>query len=478
MSAPEPLRGVKASTVYRPYLVRGLNWLGDAVMSLPAMAALARAGIPMRVLTRSASAAVYKGLPMVSDVIIEERGLAGRLKTVSKLLARRFSGALLLPNSLSSALTAFASLIGDRTGYARDLRSIFLSRAVPVHAADLRSHQSFYFLRLIEALGLDATFTRPLLNPPPPDPAFELPEGFKLAIAPGAAYGGAKRWPASNFAQAASLILASRPGTAIVLGGPGEAAAAAEVSGSSFLRAQKVINLAGLTSLSQAISVLSRCHLTLSNDSGLMHLSGALDVPVVAVFGPTDPMTTSPLSRRFTILRAPAPCSPCLKRECPRARRICLEELTPSMAAEAADKLLSPFQTGRGAVIWTPADGFDWPSANLPPNTRLIAAQSQMDAIKNLAPPPPGALIIPKPIEAPKDWAEISKRGQISPASSIWMGDTPESLRPAARLGGGSILIMTERAMASLPALRDEAVPLLAAPDPSRAFQWLAAMAS
>ncbi|MDR2456420.1 MAG: lipopolysaccharide heptosyltransferase II [Deltaproteobacteria bacterium] len=496
-------KGIKNATRYRPYLVKGANWLGDAVMSLPAMAALAKAGVPMRVLSRSGAFGVYEHLPMVGGMVLEEKGFAGRVKTIVKLLNQRYSGALLLTNSFSSALIALASLIPDRTGFSRDFRSLMLSRAVRIMPADLLVHQSFYSLRLVEALGIPAPFVRPSLAPKrPPEPAFGLGEGFKLALAPGAAYGGAKRWPAQSFAKAAKDILASRPGTAVILGGPNETGAAKAVE-EALAGGPRVVNLAGQTTLTEAISVLAKCHLTLSNDSGLMHLSGALDVPVVAVFGPTDPMITAPLSRRYAILRNPVDCAPCLKRECPRGRRICLDDLEPSLASEAAGKLLSPFQTGRGALFWSDPKGVSLPKAPLPNDMRLVMvegvkspgdeagaeresaseeeniAQSTAEAGKpEKTPAPPGALILPRPERGEIDWQKFIKDHKINPASSFWLGDEKESLAPAAKLGGRSILVMTERAIGKIADWRQEMVPDLTAPSALKAFEWLWAMLS
>jgi heptosyltransferase-2 len=465
----------------RTLLVRGLNWLGDAVMGLPALGALARAGIPMTILTRAATAALYESLSPAGGVVIEERGLAGRLRTLRRLKAGAHGGALLLPNSLSSALTALAALIPNRTGYARDGRRPLLTRAVQARPVDLAAHQSFYFLRLVEAMGLPAPFARPALTPEALDPSLSLPEGLKLAVAPGAAYGGAKRWPASEFAAAARLILTDRPGTAVILGGAAERATCDEVEDRLARgRGPAILNLAGRTTLAQAMAVLARCHLTISNDSGLSHLSGALDVPVVAVFGPTDPLTTSPLSRRLAVLRKPAPCSPCLRRECPKSRRVCLEGITAEMAADAADKLLSPIRTGAGAVFWTPTAEESWPSGPLPPKTRLVAARSDLERAEPGVDPesaPPGTLLLPRPLRESRDWPAVLKDNRISLRDSFWLGDTVESLRPAASLGGRAVLIMTAGALSNLTAFRElDPGPDLAAPDSGRALEWMASL--
>ena len=522
-------KGLKNATFFRPYLVKGVNWLGDAVMSLPALTALAKAGVPMKVLSRKAAAAIYQGFPMVSEVIAEETGWKGRFRTAMRLMNLRFSGALILTNSFSSALVALLGLVPDRTGYGRDLRSLLLSKPVKVRSIDLSVHQSFYFLRLVEAMGIPATFARPVLSPKSPDPSWGLPEGFKLAIAPGAAFGGAKRWPAQSFAAAALKIVSNRPGSVIILGGPGEASAAKEVE-EALSGGPKVINLAGETTLSQAVSILAKCHLTLANDSGLMHLSGALDVPVVPLFGPTDPMITSPLSRRFAILRKPVPCSPCQKRECPMAKRACLDDLEPDLAVEAAFALLSPFQTGRGAVFWTPSRGEELPLEKIPRGMRLGIVGGNEEAVERAMGLDPGkassksgdpgasigksvadslsqlrmkslgqsfgqalrgtlggyprgfAKLRPLALDLPEsgeiDWQAYMKAHNISGESSLWLGNTVESLAPAQKFGGRSALVMTREALPEIPSWRERKTPDIVAPSPEKALEWLSAMMS
>ncbi|MDR1308706.1 MAG: lipopolysaccharide heptosyltransferase II [Deltaproteobacteria bacterium] len=461
-----------------PLLVRGLNWLGDAVMSFPALVAVAGAlpGRRIVVLARPGSADAYAGLGCVSEVLTEDRSLSSRLSAAKRIRALAPSGALVLPNSFSSAFFAFLTGAPVRVGTARNLRSPLLTRPVGLAPREEAAHECFRFLRLAEELGLKAPFSRPSLEAPPLPPGMALPAGLRLAVAPGAAFGGAKRWPAEHFAQTARLILEGRQGGVVILGGPAEAGAARMVE-EGLSPGTPVLNLAGRTRLGEAMAVLARCHLTLSNDSGLMHLSGALDVPVVAVFGPTNPVRTSPLARRLAILRHPAPCSPCSFRECPRERRICFDDLTPREVAQAAAVLLSPVERSRRQIFWSPTDDQAWPDR--PPRDFVFFSPAAEIAKAGGKPAsaPAWVKVIWKPLEDVNDWRGLIHEYRLDPSSSFWLGDDGRHVRLARSLGGRSVLVMTGRARGEMPALLAEgAIPDLAAPDLARAMEWMASV--
>jgi heptosyltransferase-2 len=332
-------------------LVRGANWIGDAVMTLPALAALHDHFTQARLtlLTRPWAAEVYRGQPGVTQVMTYEpagrhRGLAGGLSLVRELA--HFDLALLFQNAFSAALFPALARIPERWGYARDGRGWLLTRAIRIKPLDLSGHEVFYYLNLLEKLGIPAPYRPPRLHLDESALAeaetLLSPAGLGggqpiLALAPGAAFGPAKRWPETDFAQAARLILKHRPGGTVILGGTEEAPAAARLA--EMLPAPK-LNLAGRTALSTAMAVLSRASLLLTNDSGLMHLGGALGVPLAAVFGPTDPTATGPLGPS-RLIKSRAPCAPCRKRVCPLPRQICFDEVRPALVAEAALELLA-----------------------------------------------------------------------------------------------------------------------------------------
>ncbi len=337
-------------------LVRGTNWVGDAVMTLPALAALA-ANFPqskLTVMTRPWALDIYQNHPGVTGTLPYDkggshRGFRGHRAIIKQMKAEKFDLAVLFQNAFGAALLARLAGINKRIGYARDGRKFLLTDAVKLRPEDRFCHEVFYYLNILESCGLAAPFSQPRFYPSSEAilQAEELWANYKfdkgelaLAIAPGAAFGSAKRWPVANFAAAASEILAKHPGRAIILGGPGETEVAAELARQL---PPNTINLAGQTTLATTGALLAKVGLVLTNDSGLMHLAGAQEnTPLVAVYGPTNPLTTAPLSHKSRRLVSTSPCAPCLKRECPLEERVCFDNITPSAVAQTALDLLEP----------------------------------------------------------------------------------------------------------------------------------------
>ncbi|MDR2366504.1 MAG: lipopolysaccharide heptosyltransferase II [Deltaproteobacteria bacterium] len=456
-------------------MIRGLNWLGDAVMSFPAISAIKRSH-PSRQLVgvaRSATAGVYECLDVMSPVLVEKRPLADRLRLAREIRGLSPAGALVLTNSFSTAFMARVTGAPVRVGSAKNLRSVFLTNPVKFTPQEEAAHESFKFLRLVQELGLRAPFSRPAIPAPPLPGDMALPEGFRLAIAPGAAYGSAKRWDAAHFATAAKLILEGREGAAIILGGPNEVEAAQAVE-AKLAKGPRVLNLAGKTALRDAVAVLARCHLTLSNDSGLMHLSGALDVPVVAAFGPTNPIKTSPLARRRAVLRFPAPCSPCRHRVCPKPERICFDGLTPEIVADAATKLLNPVRKSQKTIVWSPTGERVWPTGRVQGMNLFASATEIAKAGGQPSSAPPWIKIIWRPLETANDWWGLIHERKLDPLSTYWVGDNERSIALSQAVGGRSVLLTTARAQAIIPDLLANGVlPTMAAPDWARALEWI-----
>jgi heptosyltransferase-2 len=253
-------------------------------------------------------------------------------------LRGRFHLALALPNSLESALGLWLMGAPARLGYAADARRPLLNLAVAGrrHLAGL--HTVFYYLGLLQALGEVAAFTPPSLYLGEEETAAAarlLPVGGSgpwVGLSPGAAYGPAKRWPPENFAAAGRELAREFGARLVLLGGPDEAPVARQVE--ALLRVPAV-NLVGRTDLREALGVLSHLKLLITNDSGLMHAAAALQVPVLALFGSTDPGRTGPFTSRATVLRHALPCSPCFRRTCRRGYE-CLTAISVEEAQSAA----------------------------------------------------------------------------------------------------------------------------------------------
>jgi heptosyltransferase-2 len=312
------------------------NWLGDAVMALPAIDDVRRhaPGASISVAARPSIAPLFALVPGIRDVVVVDRQGAGWRDGVRQLREGAFGAALLLPNSLQSAVTAWRAGIPERWGYRAQGRAPLLTRAVRAPAP--RAHQALYYQRLTEALGFAPGPLVPRLDAPADArrAAADLlaSAGWNgssplVALAPGAAYGGAKRWPAASFAELAGA-LASDGVMSVLVGGAADAGAGAAVMGTGILLREapgKIpvpINLIGRTDLPTLAGVLAQCRALVSNDSGAMHVGAALGVPLVAIFGPTNERETRPLGRlEPVVLSHDVWCRPCMLRECPLTHR-------------------------------------------------------------------------------------------------------------------------------------------------------------
>ncbi|MGD9849513.1 MAG: lipopolysaccharide heptosyltransferase II [Desulfuromonas sp.] len=339
----------------RHLLVRQTNWIGDAVMTTPALAAL-RAHFPhsrIVVLANPLVAELFVHHPHVDAVQRYEKqgchgGAAGLWRLGRELRRQGFEAALLLQNAFEAALIARLAGIPWRAGYRTDGRGLLLSHGVARTAADKRRHHTDYYLELLRRLGLNAPAAPLLLacTSAEQDAARTLLAGQRpVAINPGAAYGSAKRWLPERFAAVADA-LADRYGVPIVLtGGPNEQAIGADIAAAM---RSPVQNLIGRTSVRQLMALLQQCRLLVTNDSGPMHVAAAFGVPLVAVFGSTDHRTTSPLAANVRIVRQAVDCAPCLRRQCPTDHR-CMTAISAEMVVAAACELLDGL-SGEGAA--------------------------------------------------------------------------------------------------------------------------------
>jgi heptosyltransferase II len=360
-------------------VVRGVNWLGDAVMTTPALQQL-RTRFPkasITLLTHEKLAGLYAAHPCLDSVLTfaakESVWSIGR-----RLRAEKFDQAIILPNSPRSALESWLARIPPRRGYARTWRRWLLTQAlpsrpghIPMHnrtVTEIRqlvqsqgdsiipasivnqercsaAHQIFEYLHLTAALGASPASIAPSLHVTPEEldqartkwlAGLPLNSGEKtrplLGINPGAEYGPAKRWPAENFAAAARIIMRQTGCACLLFGGPHDAPICASIVKKI---EGDVVNLAGQTNLRELMSLLKLCDVLLTNDTGPMHLAAALGTFLVVPFGSTSPELTGPGlpgSSMQRLLRVGVACSPCFQRTCPIDLR-CLIRISPDLVA-------------------------------------------------------------------------------------------------------------------------------------------------
>lgn len=344
-------------------LVRGVNWVGDALLMTPALASVRRTfpKAHLSLLVRPWVADLFRGNPAVDEVLLYEsagahRGLPGKLRLAGALRRRRFDLAVLFQNAFDAALLAWLARIPERAGFATQGRGWLLTRPVPLPPELRRRHQVEYYLGLIRALGWSeapAELVLPL-STAEQEQADALLRGAGcdgtgpiVALNPGAAYGSAKRWPSERYAALADR-LAGEGCRLLVVGAASDAGAAAEVRAAAE-RPEALMDLTGRTGLKVLAGVLRRCSAFVSNDTGAMHVAAAVGVPLVAIFGPTNPATTGPVSRRALVLRRPVFCSPCLLRNCPIDHRCMRGVSVEEVHAAVAARLQSPARgSGKG----------------------------------------------------------------------------------------------------------------------------------
>lgn len=333
-------------------VVRTTNWVGDAVLMIPSLVAL-RNTFPHAQITALANRWVLPLLvnhPCVDRTVIIDKG-KGLLRSIgeltgiiSRLRNERFDMAVLFQNAFEAAFLASMGGVRYRIGYNTDGRGFLLTHKVIRNQRILEVHQVDYYLGLIEAMGWHVEGREPSLF---------LNEGdiestslmlfshriadhrFIVGLNPGATYGSAKRWPEERFATIGDWAAERWNAKVILFGSSSERDIGLRVS----QRMQHApINLCGLTTLGQVMALIKRCNFFVTNDSGLMHIAAAFHVPLVALFGPTNHITTGPMSGNATIVRHALDCSPCLKETCPLDHR-CMLSIEPDEVWDAMENL-------------------------------------------------------------------------------------------------------------------------------------------
>lgn len=335
-------------------LVRGVNWIGDAVMTMPALRALRKnlPGAKISLLVRPWVAPLFENNPDIDEIILYEDkfdSLIGRFKLASLLKAKKFCSSILFQNAFDAALIAFLSGIPERIGYSRDGRGFLLTSAIPFNRDDRKMHHIFYYLNILKNIGIDidTEYSHPCIYLSMEERlrARDILKNLRrpvIGINPGATYGSTKRWPSGRFAEVSKRIITELDGSVVIFGSKTEAGIAEEIASNSRLSAlsSQLLILAGKTSLRELSALISECDILLTNDSGPMHIGYAVRTPLVAIFGSTDPLLTGPLGKEDVVIKKELKCSPCFKRECDKQQMACMTSITPDEVFEAVKHLV------------------------------------------------------------------------------------------------------------------------------------------
>jgi heptosyltransferase II len=332
-------------------LIRATNWVGDAIMALPALRAV-RTHFPdaaITILARNYIADIYQYEHICQRLMV----LDDTQRVIGELRAEKFDVALLLQNAFQAAWIAWRAAIPKRIGYARDGRSLLLTKPIRVpKSGEVPAHEQFYYLELLRRSGwIDSLPAESFI-------ALTIPEEnrqraseslaavgaragrLRVAVGAGASYGSAKCWPPDRFAELLNRLQEKMEADIVLFGTASEAAVSAAIT--SGMR-HPPIDLTGKTSVADLPALLSQCHLFIGNDSGAMHVAAAVGLPVVAIFGPTDPFGTAPVTPRCTVVQERPYCNPCFLRRCPTDHR-CMKRVTPDAVEGAARQWISTLE--------------------------------------------------------------------------------------------------------------------------------------
>jgi heptosyltransferase-2 len=322
-------------------LLRSPNWVGDALLTTPAVHSI-RKHFPdsrITVLAKPWVAPLFQASPEVDEVLLYQKpgihqGIRGKWRLAQELKAQEFDVVIHFPHSFESAWISFLSRIPVRVGYATEGRGALLSHPLGLTEVRKKEHQVPFFFHLLEPLGIQ-------VRPSPEDNPLALaisssarnraearlqswgigPSDFLVVLAPGAIYGSAKCWPFDRFEQIADRLKKEWRAEVILLG------TAMDTLSGKIKESTAYHNLLGKTDLEEALALIQRSRLTICNDSGLMHGASALRTPMVALFGSTNLLRTGPWGGIFRVIQKDFPCSPCLKKVCPETPS-CMEAIT------------------------------------------------------------------------------------------------------------------------------------------------------
>lgn len=337
-------------------VVRIPNWVGDAVMAVPALRNL-RDLLPhahVTVVARPGAADILADADFVDEVLVYDRkGLASVWHQIRDWRRRKFALALLFQNAFEAAVIPFVAGVPTRIGYGTERRGFLLTHSLPLPAWKDERHESFYYMNIVAEAervltGRSASETAP--------PRFDLHvsaerkqealqslrdqgatvSGPLAVLCPGSVNSRAKRWPAERYAALGDLLIESGI-TVVLIGSPGELDVSMQVCASAHHRP---IVLTGKTTVGEATAVISIADVLISNDTGPAHLGAALHTPTIVIFGPTNPLTTYPFGDSAELIRRPPDCAPCMLRDCPIDHR-CMTAIAPEEVFAHASLLIS-----------------------------------------------------------------------------------------------------------------------------------------
>jgi heptosyltransferase-2 len=345
---------VNASEIKR-VVVRGTNWVGDSVMTLPALRALRRV-LPEAKITlvvRPSASGMFADVGFVDEVLTyDRRNVWSVVPQIKEWRRRKFDLAVLFQNAFEAALIPFLAGVPLRFGYTTEARQALLTHRLPLPEWRSSRHEVFYYLYLVTALE-QMLFGTSSICESDPDASLQISEvrrneaenllrtyGVRagepvVVLCPGSINSRAKRWPAEAYATLADRLIESKR-QVVLIGSPNEVDVSNEVT--SHMQ-QRPIDLTGKTSLDQITALLSVIDLIVTNDTGPAHVAAALGRPTLVIFGPTNPLTTRPFAPEAEVLRHPPDCAPCMLRDCPIDHR-CMTAITVDEVFERSNALL------------------------------------------------------------------------------------------------------------------------------------------
>lgn len=344
-------------------VVRGTNWVGDAVMTVPALRELRRLFPQAHVTlaTRSWAQELFAEADFIDDLLVcDQRGLRSLPAQVREWKNRNFDLAVLFQNAFQAALIPALARIPFRIGYATERRGFLMTHPLDLPEWRSSKHEVFYYLNIVATLERLLRGNGRTLEDYEADARLKISgarrasavnflkshgvkgEGKLIALCPGSINSRAKRWPAESFAALADLLIDTKA-QVLLIGAPEEADVSLEVARQ--MRNDPIV-LTGKTSLSQVVEVLDSVDLLVTNDTGPAHIAAALGRPTLVIFGPTNPLTTRPFSSSSEIVRHAPECAPCMLRDCPIDHR-CLTAISPEEVFAQAQVMLGAQEPAR-----------------------------------------------------------------------------------------------------------------------------------